>query len=204
VLDFGGVLWHMRWDVARALERAHGLPRGALAETLYRTSAWAAVERGRGDAAAWRAGAHALLEARAGRTLPPLHALWEEAQHLLPDNAALARALRRRHRVALLSNADLSLRGRLGGLPGLAGAFDAVVVSAEAGVAKPEPAAYRLAAERLGLPPAACLFVDDHEPNVAGAAAVGMRALHYRADRGPGLAALLRAAGADPDAGPPA
>ena len=45
------------------------------------------------------------------------------------------------------------------------------------GVRKPAPAIYRLACERLGVVPEAALFIDDHEGNVAGARAVGMRAV---------------------------
>lgn len=52
--------------------------------------------------------------------------------------------------------------------------FDAVVISGEVGMRKPEPAIYRLAADRLGLEPAQCVFVDDLGPNVKGAVAVGM------------------------------
>jgi len=37
VLDFGGVVLDMRWDVARQLSRAHGLPPASIFETLYRT-----------------------------------------------------------------------------------------------------------------------------------------------------------------------
>jgi len=54
------------------------------------------------------------------------------------------------------------------------GAFDAVVISGEVGMRKPEPAIYLHTARLLGLEPAQCLFVDDLGPNVRGAVAVGM------------------------------
>ena len=57
VFDFGGVLWDMRWDVARQLDQAHGLPRSSVFETLYRTDAWHGIERGVGDLAEWAEGA---------------------------------------------------------------------------------------------------------------------------------------------------
>ena len=53
LLDFGGVVWNMRWDVGRALEAEHGLPPGSIFDTLYRCEAWQQVERGRGDREAW-------------------------------------------------------------------------------------------------------------------------------------------------------
>jgi epoxide hydrolase-like predicted phosphatase len=53
-------------------------------------------------------------------------------------------------------------------------AFDAVVISGEVGMRKPEPAIYLHTARLLGLEPAACVFVDDLPPNVRGAVDVGM------------------------------
>ena len=52
--------------------------------------------------------------------------------------------------------------------------FDVIVDSSEVGVRKPDPAIYLLTSERLGVAPEACVFLDDHPGNVAGAQAVGM------------------------------
>jgi epoxide hydrolase-like predicted phosphatase len=198
ILDFGGVLWNMRWDVCRELEDAHGLERGLVFSTLYRTETWRAIERGRGDPDAWRAEAHHALEARAGRPLPPLHDAWRAAQGPIAATADLVRALRPRYRLGILSNADRTLRARLRtGLP-IYDLFDDVVCSAEVGLAKPEPEIYVLACERLGLPPGACVFVDDHEPNITAAEAVGLRAVLYRVDRGDDLGGQLAVVGVTP------
>jgi putative hydrolase of the HAD superfamily len=58
--------------------------------------------------------------------------------------------------------------------------FDAVVISAEVGLRKPDPEIYLLAAERIGVPPAECVFVDDLLHNVDGARAVGMEGIVHR------------------------
>ncbi len=61
--------------------------------------------------------------------------------------------------------------------------FDVTVISGDVGLHKPSPEIYLLAAERLGVEPADCVFVDDLRENVAGAEAVGMTALlHRRSD----------------------
>jgi len=195
IFDFGGVIWNMGWAAARALETAHGLPEGSLHATLYGGDAWSRVERGRGDRDAWLAGAHDALEQLAGRPLPPLHAEWRALQAPIRENIDLVRALRPRHRTGILSNADATLRERLGKVIGIADLFDDIVCSAEVGLAKPEPEIYALACARLGLPPGACVFVDDHAPNVTAAAAAGLRAVLYRVDRGDDLRALLATAG---------
>lgn len=58
--------------------------------------------------------------------------------------------------------------------------FDATVISGDVGLHKPQPEIYELGAERLGVPAAACVFVDDLRENVAGAEAVGMTAILHR------------------------
>jgi len=195
VFDFGGVLWDMRWDVARELDRAHGLPRSSVFETLYRSPTWHDIERGTGDPVAWRDGAHRALEERAGRPLPRLHEEWRKVQMVIEPNLELVRALRPEYRLSILSNAERSLRHRLEAELGIHHLFDDVVCSAEIGMAKPEPAVFQLAAERLGVRAAECVFVDDHEPNVDAARKVGMRAVLFRVDRGDDLRAQLRALG---------
>src|SRR6266540_1355760 len=62
----------------------------------------------------------------------------------------------------------------------LAELFEVVVLSAEVGMHKPQPEIYLLAAERLGVEPSACLFVDDLRENCEGAEAVGMTAILHR------------------------
>ncbi len=198
LFDFGGVLHDMAWHVARELEEAHGLPRDTLVETLYRTPTWKALECGRGERQAWLDEAHQLLEARAGRPLPRLHDAWRAGQRPIAPNVALARALRPPYRTAILSNADASLPARLRETLGIHELFDAVVCSAEEGIAKPDPAIYRLAAARLDLPPDACVFIDDHEPNVTAAREVGMAAIFFRVDRGHDLAVQLAELGVRP------
>ena len=59
------------------------------------------------------------------------------------------------------------------------GGFAHHTFSHSLGIAKPELAIYRHAAEGLGLAPAEILFVDDREDNIAAARAAGMRAIRY-------------------------
>jgi epoxide hydrolase-like predicted phosphatase len=62
--------------------------------------------------------------------------------------------------------------------------FDAAVISGDVGLHKPEPAIFHLGAEKIGVPPADCVFVDDLRENCEGAAAVGMTPiLHRGADK---------------------
>jgi epoxide hydrolase-like predicted phosphatase len=57
--------------------------------------------------------------------------------------------------------------------------FDGVVISAEEGMRKPDPEIYVLGAQRVGLPPEACVFVDDLPGNLKPARALGMATVHH-------------------------
>lgn len=62
----------------------------------------------------------------------------------------------------------------------LLGHFREVYVSSDLGLRKPEPAAYRLVAGRMGCAPEGVLFLDDVVENIEGALAVGMQAVLVR------------------------
>jgi putative hydrolase of the HAD superfamily len=79
-------------------------------------------------------------------------------------------------RTALLSNSWGCDEYPREDFPGL---FDAVVISGEVGMRKPEPEIFLHAAQQLGLPPRECVFVDDVEPNVAAAVGCGMAGVHH-------------------------
>ena len=55
-------------------------------------------------------------------------------------------------------------------------------VSCQTGVRKPEPAAFQIALDRLGVAPGEVVFVDDSQTNVDAAAALGMRAVRATGD----------------------
>jgi putative hydrolase of the HAD superfamily len=57
--------------------------------------------------------------------------------------------------------------------------FDSWVISAEEGMRKPDAAIYALGAERLGLAPEDCVFVDDLPGNLKPARALGMATVHH-------------------------
>ena len=79
-------------------------------------------------------------------------------------------------RTALLSNSWGSDWYPRDDFPAL---FDAVVISGEVGMRKPEPRIFRHAAALLDLEPGHCVFVDDVEANVEAAIGCGMTGVHH-------------------------
>jgi putative hydrolase of the HAD superfamily len=93
-------------------------------------------------------------------------------------------------RTGLLSNSGPEIMARVRADHPLEARFDAVVISCEVGLAKPDPRIFRLCLERLGLPAGAALFVDDRADNVEAAAGVGLQTLQFE---GPDALERLRA-----------
>lgn len=180
IFDFGGVLVPFgQMDSLKEQEARLGLQPGKLAETLWQSPDWRLAEVGAiTDEEYWRRAG-----ARLGLHTP--EAIRSFQQDLFRDAktdrrmADLVRWLRGRYRTGLLSNASDVLPRLLGERYGLDGLFDVEVISALVGLAKPNPAIYQLALERLGTAPEATVFVDDYEPNVAAAAELGIRAIHF-------------------------
>lgn len=59
------------------------------------------------------------------------------------------------------------------------GLLEGIVVSGEVGLAKPDPAIFRLTIDRFELDPARTVFVDDSPRNVDAARSVGLHAVHF-------------------------
>ena len=84
-------------------------------------------------------------------------------------------ALRRRGlALAVVSNWDVGLAEHLGRV-GIGALVDTVVTSAEAGAAKPDPAVFHLALERLRVAADRTLHVGDSDSDEEGARAAGLR-----------------------------
>ena len=87
--------------------------------------------------------------------------------------------LRGSYKTAMLSNIAGSSLARRFPNDELSTYFDVVIASSDIGYAKPEPEAYEITADRLGLRCDECVFVDDRELFCEGATAVGMQAIVY-------------------------
>jgi putative hydrolase of the HAD superfamily len=91
------------------------------------------------------------------------------------DVAPCLDALPQGMKLGLITNGDsVQQRDKLKAL-GLANTFDAVVASADIGIAKPDPRIFRHAAGQLGVAPERCVYVGDrHDSDARAAAAAGM------------------------------
>jgi putative hydrolase of the HAD superfamily len=179
LVDFGGVLTTSIWDSFDAFCRAEGLPEGAVrrlfADEPDAVADLRLLETGKiaEEEFARRLGARLGIEETDGLIARMFTALRPEERMIATVRAARRAGLR----TGLISNSwgtsiyDPRMLDDL---------FDAVVISGEAGLHKPQPEIYLFAAERLGVDPEACVFVDDLRENVRGAERVGMTVVLHR------------------------
>jgi len=199
VWDLGGVILRtMDWSRRSAWEDRLGLPRMQLTRLVFESDASRRATLGQAsDDDVWASVAAALSLDPA--TLQQLRHEYFADDRIDARLMDFIRQLRSRVRVGMITNAWPSIRRALETTFAIADAFDPLVVSAEEGIAKPDPRIYQLTLERLGLEPAQAVFVDDFEDNVAGARWVGMQAVHFTST--PQAISAVRALLAGPDAG---
>jgi putative hydrolase of the HAD superfamily len=117
----------------------------------------------------------------------------EAVRFALPHNEVVIDAVRRLHaggyKLAICTNNFVEIGDVWReGLP--LDLFDAVVVSCEVGVRKPDPEMFTHVTDRLGVEPEATLLVDDIAANVNGARRAGWHAILVDSDHAAAMTAL--------------
>jgi epoxide hydrolase-like predicted phosphatase len=180
IFDFGGVLVRTEDGSARRKwEERFSLPEGELARIVFESEV------------ANRSMVGQATEAEVWQHVAVTFGLNDEQLRELRDdfwlgdrlNAELVqfiRELRPRYKTAILSNAWPGARQVFTQRLGLDEVVDAMIISAEEGVAKPDARIYHIAAGRLGVRPEEAVFVDDMAVNAQGARAVGMWGIQFQ------------------------
>jgi len=175
ILDFAGVLTEGVHESQHAWCVAHGLDGDAWRRTLNDDPEgrrlYVELEIGRMDQVRWNEATAQLLGVDGENLMGRAWAQVRPAQAMI----GIAKAAREAGlALALLSNSfGLHPYNPYREL-GIWDLFDVHVVSELEGLAKPDPAIYRLTLDRLGLTAAECVFVDDHPANLPPAAALGI------------------------------
>lgn len=194
IFDYGRVLAYTQNQEPRAAwERRLGLQSGALTRAVHNEHSWMAAQRGAITIDRhWQVVGTAL-------GLPPddtaaLRAAFYSGDMLNVELVACIDHLRTSGlRVGLLSNFSTDLRAMVV-QQDLLRRFDALAISAEIGVMKPDAAAYRTVLAMLGLGAQTCVFIDDIPANVEAAQGVGMHGIVFE-DNASCLAEITRLLG---------
>ena len=187
IWDFGGVFTTSPFEAFNRYEAAQGIPKD-LIRTVNATNplenAWALFERAEIDRSGFDL--KFLEESTAlGHPVRGADVLPLLSGDVRPRMVEALRLCKRHFRVACITNnmaqghgpgmaASAEGASRSAGIMAL---FDVIVESSKAGIRKPDPRIYQIACEKLGVAPAACVYLDDLGVNCKPAAELGMRAI---------------------------
>ena len=172
LFDWGGVFTRGTFDgrVVRNLARRYGLPEERVAEAYF-----GLVERLElGEWSLSRFWEELSRRLDVSDDYPAFERLFLGSVAPRPEVYQLLAALPDELVVGLLSNNYPVISSYLRA-EGSFDRFDAAVFSNEEGVKKPDPRAFELALERMGLAPEEVLFVDDNPDNIAAAERLGFK-----------------------------
>ncbi|MBV8189098.1 MAG: HAD-IA family hydrolase [Alphaproteobacteria bacterium] len=185
--DFGGVILTSPFEAFNRYEAEAGLPKDFIRGLNARNpdhNAWAKMERSEVSQEDFVK----LFEAEAheqGYRLDGWRILQALSGDIRPQMVEALRRCKQAFRIACITNNMKQGEG-----PGMARSpdkaeavaeimalFEHVVESSKLGMRKPDPRIYRHACELLGVPPEACVYLDDLGVNLKPARALGMRTI---------------------------
>jgi putative hydrolase of the HAD superfamily len=189
VVDWGGVLTEPLQTAIAAWAEVDGVPvedyvavmrewLGITEGELARDNPVAALERGEIGVPHFEDELAARLAERSGRSVQArglLGRMFAEFAHAPAMSSLVLRAKQAGLRTGLLSNSWGNEYPR----EGWDEMFDAIVISGEVGMRKPEPEIFAHALELLGVRADEAVFVDDLLPNVEAARGLGLVAVHH-------------------------
>jgi HAD superfamily hydrolase (TIGR01509 family) len=180
LVDFDGVIRH--WpENDWIIERAHGLPMGAIRAAAFEPELLARAITGAISDEAWRQEiVERLRLANGSADARTAVAEWSRAPGTVdPDVFEMLTRCRKDLRLVLVTNATTRLPTDLAAL-GLADFFHAIASSSVLRSAKPDPAIFEAALSMAGAAPGEALYIDDSPRNVAVAQAMGIRSSVFR------------------------
>jgi putative hydrolase of the HAD superfamily len=189
VCDLGGVLTTPLLEAFVAFERQSGIPLAELGKAMAGVGERDGVnplfelETGRISAERFQRSVAAQLTAELGREVSMDNFGEFYFKHLHPNQPMIdcMRELKQRgYRMAMCTNNVREWQPLWRPLLPVDEIFDHVIDSGFVGMRKPDAEIYELTLERVGVPAAAALLIDDIEINCTAARELGMRAVWFR------------------------
>jgi putative hydrolase of the HAD superfamily len=186
LFDVGGVLVESPFRHMAPVAAAHGIDLRTFAQIAVGRGAyddgthpWHRIERGEITVEQFNAATAEMAAGMGVMNFPPLPDVGTimRPEFVRSDMVALVSECRARGLHTGIVTNNIAEWTAWRGLFPLADLFDDVIDSWEVGMRKPEARIYELAAQRLGVTPGECLFLDDMPENLVGAQAVGMQAV---------------------------
>ena len=179
IFDFGRVISAQKpLSLFRSYEQDLGLAPGTINPIMFGSPAWQDALLGRKTIEEyWRAIGPA-LELYTVERIDQFRRRYHADEAINEGVLDLIRRLHGRYKLAVLSNSPPDLARWLAEW-GIRDLFDVVFCSGDEGVTKPDPAAFALTLERLGIAPEEAVFIDDTPGHVEAARALGLFGIHF-------------------------
>jgi len=180
VFDLGGVLLEWKPDqILEGLYHDRDL-RALVKKEVFQHPDWLALDKGTLDEEA----AVRLFQQRTGRPLAEMKKLMDTVRETLipiqPTFALLEELSKQGMNLYCVSNMQTAVFADLQKRYDFWGKFKGLVISAHVRMIKPDAEIFQHLFSRYGLTPAACIFIDDHPPNVESARRLGMESILFQ------------------------
>jgi epoxide hydrolase-like predicted phosphatase len=179
IFDFGRVISAAKpRELFHGYEDELGLERDTINRLMFESDQWQQALVGEMTMAQfWQAIGHRLkLDSETAVTR--FQNRYYAAEKINSEILQLLHDLHSSYQLAILSNHPPGLRDWLADWD-LQGLFEVVFCSGDEGIAKPDPRAYRITLERLGVEAAEAVFIDDTPGHVEAAQALGLHGLVF-------------------------
>ena len=179
IFDFGRVISAAKpASLFRGYEVDLGLEHGQLNRIMFGSAIWHEVLVGRSTIDEYWREIGPALGLRSEEAVSAFRSRYRADESINVEVLNVIRWLHGRYRLAVLSNAPAGLTDWLVEWE-ILDLFDVVICSGDEGIAKPDPAIFALALERLGVVASEALFVDDTLGHVEAVRALGLHAIHF-------------------------
>jgi HAD superfamily hydrolase (TIGR01509 family) len=182
IFDFGRVISAQKPpSLFRSYEQDLGLASGTINPIMFGSPAWQDALLGRKTIEEYWCAIGPALGLHTVERIDQFRRRYHADEAINEGVLDLIRRLRGHYKLAVLSNSPPGLARWLAEW-GIRDLFDVVFCSGDEGVIKPDPAAFALTLERLGVAPGEAVFIDDTPGHVEAARALGLSGIHFTTD----------------------
>jgi putative hydrolase of the HAD superfamily len=179
IWDVGGVLVRTEdWSFRDALAQRFGRSRRALEELVWGGEMGIQAQRGEISPAELWAYVGQVLDLDPDE-IQAFRSQFFAGDVVDQDLIGWIKSLRPAYQLGIITNAFADVRAFIESRLDLGDALDALVISAEVGIMKPDVRIFEIALKQLAVSPAEAVFIDDFEHNVQAARQAGLYAVHF-------------------------
>jgi len=179
IFDFGRVISAQKpMSLFRGYEEDLGMEPGTINSIMFGSSTWEDTLIGRKTVEEFWREIGPQLNLHTPEEIDAFRRRYNADESINEEVLDLIRQLHGHYRLAVLSNAPPDLAQWLDDW-GMLDLFDVVFCSGDEGVKKPDPAAFQLTLERLGVAPEEAVFIDDTLGHVQAAQALGVHGILF-------------------------